>query len=86
MTDAGAQALHREGEVGEPVVASQGLADQTERADIEAPVLGRGVAQQTGVAERGDQPAAATVDVMMVDERGRRWLAAQASISAASAR
>ena len=67
---AGAQALHGEGEVGEPVIASQRLADQAERADVEACRPRARHSEETGVAERGDEAAAAAVDIVMVDEPG----------------
>ena len=67
---AGAEALHREGEVGEAVVAGQGLADQAEAADVErrrGVGVDRGVGEPAVAAERGDERLAGGVGVGMVD-------------------
>jgi hypothetical protein len=64
------EALHREGEVGQPAVKCQRLASEARLARID----GRGVAvvcghtgvEQTGLPKRAGQAAARGVDIMMV--------------------
>ena len=64
-----AQALQREGEVGETVMIGQRLACEAEGTDVEPRViLGDGGGEQPGFAERGDQPAARTVGVAVIDK------------------
>ena len=68
-----AQTLHGEGEVGEAGAVGQQLAGEAEAADIEpggAPAV-RGddrKPEQPRVAQRPDQPAAAAVDILLVDQ------------------
>ena len=57
------QSLHGEGEIGQPRMARQRLADQRQRADVErlvhaAPGRRHAVAQPAAVAERADEPPA----------------------------
>ena len=68
----GAEALHGEGEIGEAVVAGEGLAQEAERPHVEHPVLGGGEAQEPRLAERRDEPPARAVDVVVVDEGRHR--------------
>jgi hypothetical protein len=71
---AGAEPLHREGEVGEPVVARQRLAHQAERADVERARrvgIDGGMLEPTVAAERRDERAARGVDVAVVDRQVR---------------
>ena len=71
---AGAEALHREGEVGEPVMPGKRLAGEADEAEVDR---GLGVRaadrslEKAGVAERAHQLAAGAVDIVMVD-RGNR--------------
>ena len=73
---AGAEPLHREGEVGEPVAERQDLAREAERAHVEPRVqpamLGRHHRlEEAGLAERRDARAAGRVDVV-VRQAGQR--------------
>ena len=70
------QALHREGEIGQAVMAGQGFADQAQRAHVQR-LAGR-MAQEAGAAERGGQLDAGRVDVRMID---RGALGARSAIS-----
>ncbi len=65
----GAEALHGEGKVGQPVVARQRLARERERTHVErrAVFVRRGQRQPAGLAQLRDQPAAGGVGVAMVD-------------------
>ena len=84
---AGAQALHGEGEVREPVMKRQRLAGEAGLARID----GRCVAirrrdtgvEQTRLSERRGEAAAGGVDVVMVDFRRAAPEAANVSSSAA---
>jgi hypothetical protein len=67
ICSAAASALHREREIGEAVVAGEGFAQERDRARVEldrdAPVRGaQAMLQESGLAERGDERAAARVD------------------------
>ena len=69
---AAAQALHREGEVGQAVVARQRLAAHHERARIQrlaGATVGRrhAVAQEACVAQRTNQGTAGAVGIVMID-------------------
>jgi hypothetical protein len=68
-----AQALHGEGEVGEPVLIGERLADEAERTHVEAvagAAMGRrhGMGQQARFAERPHQRTAGRVGVLVVDQ------------------
>ena len=84
---AGAEALHREGEVGEAVVAGEGLADQAEAADVERRRRRRGRSAEW--ASQPSRPSAATRALQAASVSAwstwARFAAAQASSSSASA-
>ena len=68
----GTQALHGEGEIGQPIVARQRLAHQTQRAHIERRGrvrIGRGVRQQAIAAKSRHEIAAGDVHIGVVDRQ-----------------
>ena len=67
---AGAEPLHGEGEIGEPVARGQNLAGEAERAHVERlgqPAIGRrhDRLQEAGLAQRRDPRPAGGVDIVM---------------------
>ena len=65
----GAEALHGEGEIGQAIVARQGLADEAERAHVERcrrVGIGRGVGEPAVAAELLHEIAAGGIDVAMI--------------------
>jgi len=67
---AGAEPLHREGEIGEPVMKRENLASETQCSHVEircqsAVSRRHGGAQEPGLAERSDTRAAGGIDVVM---------------------
>ena len=85
LIGAGAEALHGEGEIGEPVVARQRLAHEAQRAHVERRRARPGRARYASASRRGralHQLAAGGVDIVVIDRQIRRAPALERSASA----
>ena len=75
-----AQPLHGKGEIGQPVVPRQGLADQAQRADIQPLALaGAGMPQPAARPKCRHQPPAGGIDIVVIHRQMRRAPASSAA-------